>query len=148
MSGDQEKIRIAILKKIDENPQRRYCTIAKAIGVSRQTVSNVVKQFNETKSVQRKQSMSKKKGPNDKDLEKKVIGTMKKKRGMPIRDVAKKCDTNHEMVQRIKKRNNMKCYKKQKIPKRSEKQVETGKMRAKKLFNLLNEKKVCVVMDD
>ena len=59
-----------------------------------------------------------------------------------------KNDTNHEMVQRVKKRNDMKCYKKQKIPKRSEKQVETGKTRAKNLFNLLREKNVCVVMDN
>lgn len=53
------------------------------------------------------------------------------------------------MVQRIKKRNNLKTYKKQKVPKQSADQKSRAKTRARKLYNrILQKPNACILMDD
>lgn len=148
MSSQQEKNRKIILQKYIENPLRTQKSIAKDVGVSRETVSRVLKKFSGSLTVERKKGSGKKVGPHDKKLEKKVCSTIKARRGMSTRDVAKKCQTSSSMVQRVKRRNNMKCYKKQKQPKRTVPQKNRAIVRSRRLYDLLLSENACIVMDD
>ena len=108
MISKQEETRKKILQKYMENQQRPLKLIAKDVGVHPKTVSRAIKQFFDIRAIERKTGSGKKSGPHDKKLEKKVVSTILKHRGMSVRDMAAKCNTNHNMIQRVKKRNSLK----------------------------------------
>lgn len=116
--------------------------------MGRKTVDNVLNRYSETLSTSRKPGSGRKKGTHDKKLEKKIITAIEKKRSMSVRDIAKKCGTSPFQVQKTKKRNNLKTYKKQKIPKVTEKQRAVIKIRAKALCAHLRANPVMLVLDD
>lgn len=82
MSSQQEKTRLLILEKYEENKKRTHKTIAKLIGVTRQLVGKVLKQFYGTMTTTRKKESGKKKGPHDKKKDKMIVATILKKRGL------------------------------------------------------------------
>lgn len=137
-----------IIDKWNENPNLPVHFIAKQLKMAKSTVKDVLERYFETLSISRKQKKNQKKGPRNEKLEEKIVEIITKNRSMSIRDVAKKCGTNGFMVQNCKKRNGLKTRKKSKAPKVSEKQQKVIKTRSRKLYQLLGDKNVCVVMDD
>lgn len=68
---------------------------------------------------------------------------------LSVRDIAKKTGVSIGTVQNIKKRNNIRTYRKQKMPKRSADQKTRSKKRCGKLYKmLLKDKSRCILMGD
>lgn len=88
-----------------------------------------------------------KKGPRDQNIDEKVLALIHKHNTMSVRELAKKA-RSMSMVKKKKKQRH-KTYKKQKVPKKSLRQVEVGKTRVRKLYDrLLNDAVQCVIMDE
>lgn len=145
---NEEERRKAIICKWLENTQRPHHFIARDLKIPRYTVDAVLNRYFETLSTARKTGSGKKSGSCDKKLKKKVVDSIKKKRSMSVRDLGKKCGTTASTVQRIKKQEGLKTYKKQKIAKVSTKQRETIRTRARKLYDHLRANPVMIVLDD
>lgn len=137
-----------IIDKWNENPNKPVHFIAKELKIAKSTVKDVLGRYFETLSISRNKNPTTKSGPRDKNLEDKIVKIIKENRSMSTRDVAKKCGTNIAMVQRCKERNGLKTRKKSKVPKVSAKQQKVIKTRSRKLYQLLGNKKCCIVMDD
>ena len=89
------------------------------------------------------------KGPANKKLEKKVVSIIKKNKSISIRDIAKKAGTSHVMVVKIKKKNSIRTFKKQKAPKRTRQQTLKSISLVRKLYELkFANQKECIVLDD
>ena len=131
-----------------ENPQRPRHFIAKDLKISRSTVDDVLNRYFKQLSVSRNPGSGRKQGALNPNLDKKIIATISKNRSMSARNIRKKCQTNHTMVQRTKQRAGMKTYKKQKIPKVTDIHRKTIKTRARKLYDLIGKKNICLVLDD
>lgn len=123
--------------------------LAKEEGVSFCAVQNTIKRFGQYYSLEDLPGRGKKPGATRQDLEKKIVQQFAKKKGISVRDCAKKCGTSIGMVQRAKQRNSLKTYRKQKQPKRSSIQSASVKTRARKLYDqILSKKDQCIIMDD
>lgn len=149
------------MPRIKENVRKQivhnYCTetglsyrmLSKRYGVSVTSVKNIIIKFGEYGTVADMPKSGRKKGPQDLKLEEKVLKALNTYKSISVRDLAKKTGTNVAMIQRIKKRNNLKTFKKQKIPKKSQKQKIVGKSRTRKLYERINKENIkCIVMDD
>lgn len=78
-----------------------------------------------------------------------MFSSTKKKKSISNREVAKKTKTSQSTVQRVKKHNHLRTYKKQKRPKRSEEQAARAKTRSGRLYKILVENpNRCILMDD
>lgn len=132
-----------------ENPKKSQKTIARLVGVTQQTVSNVISKFKETKSVQRKPGSGSKHGTRDKNLEKKVLVSLRRNPVVSVRDLAKKLNAAKSTIHDIKTRNGFKTFKMQKKPRRDDKGLKVAKSRARKLYDvLLKQHHGCIVQDD
>jgi hypothetical protein len=145
---NEEERRQLIISKWLENTQRPSHFIAKELKIPRKTIDNVIKRYLETLTTARKAGSGAKAGTRDKKLSKKIVNIIKKNRSMSVRDVAKKCRTTSKTVQRVKRREGLKTYKKKKIPKVSEKQRQTIKTRARRLYDHLRGNSTMLVLDD
>lgn len=123
--------------------------IAKQLNTSHQTVSAVIKKYGEELTFKDLPRPGRKIGSYNKNIDRKVRKLIESKRSLSVREIAKKCGNSPANVQEIKKRHNLKTYKKQRIPKRSQKQQAVAKNRARKLYEeVLINFKGCVLMDD
>lgn len=149
MGGEEEKLRKQVARVFKENPTKSRKSIAKMVGVSVRTVQRVIKSVQGFETLDDKCRTGRPKGASCKKIEAKVMKEFRKDKSISTRDIAKKVDTSQSMVQRVKKRNNLKTYKKQKSPKRSEIQLRKSIFRARKFFKeLLKDSLNCIVMDD
>lgn len=123
--------------------------IAKEENVSFNSVSNIIKKFGERNTLDDLPKSGRKKGAHNQELDKKIKTIFKNKPGISVRDAAKKANTTIGMIQRCKKRLNLKTYKKQKQPKRDATQSKKAYTRARKLYDILRaQKEQCIIMDD
>lgn len=76
-----------------------------------------------------------------------MIQLLKQERHLSVREIARKARVSIGTVQNVK-RNNIKAYKKQKIPKRSAAQQQQAKTRSRKLYNVLLKNGKTCIMDD
>lgn len=149
MASRQQQLRNLVLDKWLQNPNRSQKTIANSVGVTQQTVSNVISKFLQTKSIQRKPTKRSKRGTRNKQNEKQVVKVYKRKPNMSVRDVAKKVNVAKSTVQDIKVRCGLRSFKAQKKPRRDDKGLEKAKSRARKLYDsLLTKHTGCIVQDD
>ena len=126
-----------------------YRQVAKRYKVSDKSVKNIVERYGEHYTLSDMPKSGRKKGARDPKLEEKLVQLINKNPTMSLRDLAVKGKTTVGMIQRVKRRNNLKTYKKQKVPKKTEKQIQAGKIRVRKLYRRLNKEKIqCVIMDD
>lgn len=122
--------------------------ISKLTGKNVRTIQRVIKIFKEGNKLQN-ETRGRKKGYVDKKIEQKVLHLFKKNPCLSVRDISKKLSVSASLVQKIKKKNNLKAFKKTIIPKRSEKQQKVAITRARKLYQkVLAGFDGCVVMDD
>lgn len=148
MSSAQENTRKLIMKIYIENPGLQYKSIAKKANSTYFTVRNTINRYLETQSVERKPGTGKT-STIDKCLELKVKRSLKQNPNISLRDLAKKNHTNHVQILRIKRRLGIRSFKKFVVPRREDKQQITAKLRSRKLYHLLVDKKdSCLVMDD
>lgn len=123
--------------------------LAKKYKVSPSGVHKLIKKFGETTVLQDLPKSGRKRGTWDSALEKKVMRMFLQKPSLSVRDAAKKANTSPSTIQRIKLRCNLKTYKKQKQPKRDDKQTAAVRKRTRKLYDrVLTKKSLCIVMDD
>lgn len=123
--------------------------LAKRFGIHPGTVKSIINKFGEHYTFDDLPRRGRKPGPADPNLDRKIVNLINRKKSMSIRDLAKKAGTTVGMVQRIKKRNNLKTYKKQKTSKQSAEQKSRAKTRARKLYNrFLEQPYSCILMDD
>lgn len=93
-----------ILHKKRENPTWTQKEIAKSLGTTQPTVSNVLKRHNEKLSVDRAPGSGKKKGPVDKKLHQSVLRSFRNNPGWSYRERAKKFGTSIGYIQKSAKR--------------------------------------------
>lgn len=148
MPSQQEQNRQAIICKYLENPNATYKKIARAVGVSISTVGRTIKRYREAKPSSRTPGTGRKKGPANPTVARKVKQLFTRNPGTSVRDAAEKAETSKSTVQRIKKFYNLRSYKVQKVPDRSEKKEVEAKKRARKLYRQYLTKFDCVIMDD
>lgn len=123
--------------------------LAKLENVSVGAVQNAIKKFGQEYTFVDKPKSGRKPGSSNPNLDRKIVKAYKTNKEASVRDLAKKLGTSIGMVQRAKQRNNLKTYKKQRQPKRSEKQQSSVKSRVRKLYDsILTRKNMCVIMDD
>lgn len=145
-------IKVNVRKLILHNwvyEKKNYRQLAQMFGCSKSGVAKIIKKFGENSvlhNLPRKVSRS---GPANPKKEKKVLELLKQKKTLSVRQMARKAGVSIGTIQNIKKRNNIKTYKKQKIAKRSTAQQQRAKQRSRNLYNvLLKEKNRCILMDD
>ncbi|KAF2893864.1 hypothetical protein ILUMI_12305 [Ignelater luminosus] len=144
-----EKIRCEIVAKWSVDPNTSLKQLARKCNKNYYTVRRVVLRLKKDRSIQDKPRTGRPKGLIDENLEKRIVHIIHRHSSMSIRDIAKKADTSHVMVVKIKKLNNIRTFKKKKAPKRSEKQNFKSITLSRKLYEQKSaKKKVCVVMDD
>lgn len=123
--------------------------LAKKYKFSPAGIHKLIIKFGNTFSLEDMPKSGRKQGPWDLALQKKVVRMFLQNPTLSVRDAAKKAKTSPSMIHRIKKRCNLKTYKKQKQPKRDEKQVVSVRKRTRKLYDhVLTKKKQCIIMDD
>jgi len=144
----QLEMRKRILHMRVTNPCMCNFQIAKICKVNQRTVKRVLQRFNQDRTVERNVGSGRKVGPADPCLEKKIVKHIMNHRSESGRDIAKRFGIAESTVRKIKSRNGMKTYKKQKVPKHTEKQKSTIKPKARKLYELILEKDCCVIVDD
>lgn len=137
-----------VIDKYLENPQLKTWNLAKELKTSKRTIDTIIDRFKESKSVENRPQERRRQGAADPELDKKIVKLLKAHPTWSNRDIALKCGTNKAMVVRAKKRNGLKSYVKQKIPKVSEKQRQVIKTRARKLYDFLGRENVHLVIDD
>ena len=147
------RISLTVRKKI----LYTYCTeknvsyrqLAKRFKVSDKSVKNIVLRYGEHCVLSDLPKSGRKKGARDPKLERRLVQLIMRNPTTSIRDLASKGKTTVGMIQRVKRRNNLKTYKKQKVAKKTEKQIKSVKTRVRKLYRRLNEENIaCVIMDD
>jgi len=123
--------------------------LAKMYKVSVNGAKKIIIKFGEHHTLQDMPGRGRKKGAANLKSEAKIVKLLTNNKSISVRDVAKKVGVSIANVQKTKERHNMKTYKKQKAPKRSQAQFTRAKNRAGKLYKLLcaNPDR-CILMDD
>lgn len=126
-----------------------YYKLAEFFKCTKSAVAKIIRKYQDEGSVKDIKRTSFRSGPANRKKEIKVIQLLKQERHLSVREIARKARVSIGTVQNVKKRNNIKAYKKQKIPKRSAAQQQRAKTRSRKLYNvLLKNRKTCIIMDD
>lgn len=144
----EEKVREKIITIFLKNPSRTYKSIANEIKVSRQTVSRVIKVYNERRSIKRKAGSGAKKGITDPQLASKIVSLLNKNPNLSNRKAALKANCSDFFVRKVKRYEGLKSYKVQKVPDRNSKKNLDAKSRAKELLRNFINKYECCIMDD
>lgn len=148
MASKEKVVREQILLKHTENPCMSHNNIAKSIGISKSTVTNVLRNFRRTFSIERKKGSGRKQGPASKKTDNAVVAALKRNPNLSVRDIAKKVQMSPSYVQKAKKREGFQTYKVNVAPNRDDKQNKSAKTRARKLYDSLLMKHDCVILDD
>lgn len=148
MTSKQYIVRQKVLCKRNENPEMSYRAISKSLGISKSTVANILNNFHERLTIDRKSGSGRKSGPVCRINEKKVLKNFEQNPNVSVRDVAKKIGVSASYVQKVKKRNGLKTFKVQKAPNRDKKQNFKAKSRARDLYRNFLTKFECVILDD
>lgn len=148
MSSNREKVRKNIVDIYNENKQLSYAEVARRAKVSRQTARNVIFKFKKDLSIKHKKGG----GPSgfrNPQIVKKVKTLWKQNPNISIRDIARKLNISKSLVERIKKKENLRTFKVKKAPNRNEKGTKTARIRARQLLrHKLNNFNGCILMDD
>ncbi|KAF2881966.1 hypothetical protein ILUMI_24204 [Ignelater luminosus] len=118
----EQDVRQTVLRKSTKNSLISTSELAKICKTSQRTVQRGLKKFCNTGTTDRKSRNSRPTRSFDKIIEKKVCVIYKKHPSLLARDVAKKVGSSSSNVQKIKKRCNIKAYKKKKARKRTTEQ--------------------------
>lgn len=123
--------------------------LAKSVNCSKSAVYQIIKKFGEHNTIDDLPKSRRRKGPVCKKTEESVVKYLNSGKSLSVREIAKKVKISVGSVQNIKKRNNIKTFKKQKIPKRSAAQQDRAKKRSRRLYKILVSKSnCCILMDD
>lgn len=126
-----------------------YAKLAKIAKCSKSAVFKIIKKFGEECTVADLPKSRRRSGPADPSIDEKGVKLLTCGRCYSVREISRKLRVSVGTVQNIKKRNNIKTYKKQKSPKRSADQRVRAKKRSGKLYKqLLQGKNRCILMDD
>lgn len=145
---NQQKVRENIIEIYKKKPNRAFTAIARELKVSRNTVSRVVRKYNDFRSVNRSLRTDIKKGISDPNKARQIVGLLKKNPNLSNRKTAVKANCSEFLVRKVKKSEGLKTYKVQKVPDRNSRKNEEAKERSKKLYRNFITKYECCIMDD
>lgn len=148
MTSKQFEVRQKILHEHNKNQSLSHNDIAKTLKIAKSTVTNVLKNFNNRLSIERKKGSGRKCGAVSKQKEKSVVTIFKRNPNLSVRDVAKKVKMSPSYVQKAKKRNKLKTFKVSVAPNRDDHQNKIAKTRARKLYETMLLNFQCILMDD
>lgn len=135
-----------IVHKFLENPTPSHSNIAKQLKLSRNLVWRVIKQFKETRSIERKQGSGRKCGPSNPNLAEKSVA---RNPGTSQRERARRLGTSQSTIARTIRRAELKTYKAIKVPNRHDKQNLKAKKCARKLYDeVLTKFNGCIIDDE
>lgn len=138
-----------IVNKYIENPTQSGSEMAKMLKLPKTTICRVIKRYKESLSVERSVQVNRKHGTQNKQLNSKVLKSIKTNPGLSDYDLAKKHKASRTTVRDIRVRAGYKKYRAIKQPNRSDKQNIAAKKRARLLYdNVLTKFTGCVLMDD
>ena len=149
MKGLSKQVRSQILNKYWTEKGITLKSLAKSFNVSISCVKKTIDRFGQHYSIDDLPGRGRKPGTSDPDLEKRICNVYRQHPESSVRDVAKKLGCSVGMVQRTKQRKSLKTFKKRAVPKRTEKQEQTIKTNARKLYQrICRNETECVIMDD
>lgn len=148
MSNSELERRKKILTLKKENPHLSQNDISKKLQIAKSTVQNVLANYNNTFSIERKDGSGRKPGSGNKNQSAKVARTFKVKPNASVRDVADKLSIPKSTVHNIKKKLGLKTFKVKSVPDRDENKEKIAKQRARRLYEGYLTKNQCIVMDD
>lgn len=149
MSTKQEENRKLILHNLVEKPGLSLSVRSKQLNIAKSTIGTVISRYLATGSIARNVGSGRKLNSGNKKLVKSIDLALQRNPRLSLRDLAKKFNTSHTTVWRIKAKLGYKSHKVQKIPNRRDKQNETARKRALKLYNeILIKHKGCLIQDD
>lgn len=138
-----------ILAKYIENTSASFSSISKDTNIARKTVSDVIKRYRETSTLDRAAGSGRQRFAVTPQNAQKVEAAVKRKPGVSNRDLEKSLKISSRSIRRIKKENNIKTFKCQKAPHRNDAQHAKAKSRARKLYDeILSSNKRCILIDD
>lgn len=138
-----------VVHKFIENPCLSASAIAKSIKLPKSTVCGIIKRYKETLTVKRATQKNRKTGFTDKNLQNKIIRSIKANPGVSDNDRAKRYGCSRSTVRRIRLSGGFKAYRSIKHPNRSDKQNTSAKTRARKLYDdVLTKFTGCIIQDD
>jgi hypothetical protein len=148
MQTSEIEVRKKIVHKFNENPNGSGRSIGKELKLPQRTVSNVIKRYKNTLTIERAPQTGRKAVPVDKELSKRVMKSLMNNPGLSIRDQGKKFRTSKTNIQKIRSRHGFRSYRAVRQPNRSDKQNLVAKQRARKLYDRLLTFNGCWIMDD
>lgn len=148
------------MARIDQDTRfliiQKYCSeglscrnIAKLVKKSKSAVYQIIRKYGEHHTLGDLPRSRTRSGAANPQIEKKCVKLLLSDESDSVRQIAKKLKVSVGTVQNIKRRNNIKTYKKQKVPKRSAEQHERAKERCRTLDPILRKRSnCCILMDD
>lgn len=138
-----------IVSKYLKNPNLGPREIGRQLGLPKSTVSDVIKRFKETNTVERQRAGGRKPGVVNQSLASKVIKFVKKKPTATEREMAQKYGVSQSWIHKVVVSSGLKAFRVQKKANRNDQQALRAKRRARKLYDrYLRGKKSCVILDD
>lgn len=122
ISSSQFEMRKKIVHKYLQNPTISRIELAKEFNKPRSTIYRIISRYNASLSLQRKPGSGCRAGMKDRNLQLKVIRSIKQNPGLSDNDRAKRYGTSKTTVRRIRIKAGYEAYRVIKIPNRSDKQ--------------------------
>lgn len=145
----EDRRRKLILHTHVDNPTWSGAKIAKQLNIAKTTVCDVLRRFRERNSVDRAVQKKRRSGTYDRQLNRKVLRTVRANPGLSEHEIARKCGAARSTVRRICQRAGLHSYKAIKQPNRKMKQSLVTKTRARKLYDqVLTKYQGCLLLDD
>lgn len=148
MSSQEEARREIVRTKLDF-PNMSGVQIAKKLRKSARTVQQLLKNFEERLSIQRKKGSGRHKGFNNKLLARKIANSLLRNPTQSGRDLARKFKCGETFVRKVRRFYKLKTFRKLKVPHRTEKQNITARKRARLFYDrILTKYGGCILEDD
>ena len=147
ISSKQGKVRKLILSNNLRNHESKFSAMAKETGTSLTTAKRIVLRHQKALFNICKKDLGRKAG-TDKKLVKVVKNLFGRNQTLSVRDVSVKTKTTKFTVTQTKQKSNLKTYRVQKVPDRSNENQLVAEKRARKVYMEYPPKFDCCVMDD
>lgn len=130
---NQIKVRSKIIKTFQQNPFWSFKKIAKQLKVHRDTVSKVIKRYEEDLTIARRHGSGRNKGPQDVGKARKVENLLRRVPNISGRKAARLAECSDFFVRKVKANAGMKTFKVQKVPDRNATKNSEAKKKSKKV---------------
>lgn len=149
MLSEQERLRIRVVQFYINNKSNRLLTVKHFLeeNVSRSTLYHIISRFEATKSTKRSKGSGRKPKIMTKKVVEKLRNLIKSRKGFSQNAAAKKFSCSQSYINKVvATKCNLRCFKKVKSPKYSQKSERIVKKTARKLYDFSKNK--VFILDD